>query len=193
VSDKNKKLGNVLCSSTSAPGAKWPPRLWRGDVEERRTKAAYRAAFSLIEVALALMVVSVGILSVLSLFPMGLDQNARAITDSHAGLFADEVMSGLRAYAETNWGGLNETVSFPVAAKGNFQGMPWTEFNGTNIDVNIYTNLGGDIVDHAFRFRLALASNGNIKVATLWVWGGEFGATSAPSIFYEEFFNYKPR
>lgn len=166
---------------------------------ERRTanrRRGSRRAFSLIEVSLALLVVSVGILSVLSLFPMGLDQNARAIADSHAGLFADEVMSGLRACAETNWAGLNGNIVLPVAADAAWGNSATGELDTLfTIRTNIY-KLPDSIVDHALRYQLMLATNGNIKAATLYVWGGEFGATgttSAPSIFYEEFFNYRPQ
>jgi type II secretory pathway pseudopilin PulG len=159
---------------------------------EPRTKAVLYAAFSLIEVTLAMLVVSVGILAVLGLFPLGLDQNARAIADSHAGLFVEEVFSGLRACAETNWDGLSIDTTLSSA---NYPGVGVTRFSGTNMAVhtNVYSNSVTHIVDHALRYRLTLNSNGNIKAAMLCVWDGQFGSTNAaPNVFYQEFFNYKP-
>jgi len=151
--------------------------------------------FSLVEVTLALMVMAIGILSIMSLFPAGLDQNARSIADTHAAFFAEEVFGGLHATAETNWAGL-ANVSLPVAARYDM----WPDVTnqiqvtGTNITTIVYKYTPSAITyeDHALRYRLALTNNGLLKAATLWVWPGEFGSTNDPSIFYAEFFRWKP-
>ena len=62
-----------------------------------------RAAFSLVEVSLALVVVAIGIFGIMSLFPAGLDQNARSIAETHAAFFAEEVFASLRAWADADW------------------------------------------------------------------------------------------
>ena len=183
----------VAASATKAGRSQ---RLCYGGVGTTNRRRGSCRAFSLIEVTLALMVISVGMLSVIGLFPLGLDQNSRAIADTHAALFADEVLSGLRACAADNWAGLDDSVELPVAAE-----IAWINSGTGDLDpgftvpdeivTNIYYVPNG-IVDHAFRFRLNLTSNGNVKAATLWVWSGEFGTTSAPSIFYEEFFKMRP-
>lgn len=154
---------------------------------------AARNAFSLIEVMLALMVISVGMLAILSLFPMSMDQNARAVANSHAALFADELLSGIRACADENWAGLRPTLVLPVAAAEMWGSVSdpilTNRFTGTNVATNIYMTT--NIMNHAIRYRLALVTNGNVKAATLWVWSGQYGSTGAPIVFYAEFFNLK--
>lgn len=56
-----------------------------------------RAAFSLVEVTLALMVMSVGVLAVFSMFPVGLQQAQASNAQSRLAFFAEEVFSSLRA------------------------------------------------------------------------------------------------
>jgi len=150
----------------------------------------WRAAFSLVEVTLALMVMAIGILSIMSLFPAGLDQNARSIADTHAAFFAEEVFGGLQATAETNWLKLDE-FNVPVAAANMWvPAPPNIHVTGSNIWTNSYTL--NPYEDHALRYRLVLTTNGLLKAVTLFVWPGEFGSTNDPSMFYAEFFRWKP-
>ena len=146
--------------------------------------------FSLIEVTLALMVMAIGILSIMSLFPAGLDQNARSIADTHAAFFAEEVFGGLQVCAETNWDGLAD-VQLPVAAFDMWSNMGTNrvQVTGTNVVMNKYEYT---FEDHALRYRLVLTTNGLIKAATLFVWPGEFGTINDPAIFYAEFFRFRP-
>ena len=154
------------------------------------TAGGLRAAFSLVEVTLALMVMAIGILSIMSLFPAGLDQNARSIADTHAAFFAEEVFGGLHAVAETNWAGLAE-AQLPVAASNMWSNMGTNRVHitGTNVVMNKYEYT---YEDHALRYRLVVTTNGLLKKATLFVWPGEFGSINDPSIFYAEFFRWKP-
>lgn len=153
------------------------------------------AAFSLVEVTLALMVMAIGILSIMSLFPAGLDQNARSIADTHAAFFAEEVFAGLQAKAEANWAELAE-AQLPVAATNMWSNMLTNRvhFSGTNMVMNKYEYASGSDTyeDHALRYRLVLTTNGLLKKATLFVWPGEFGTTNDPSMFYAEFFRFRP-
>ena len=148
------------------------------------------SGFSLVEVTLALMVMAIGILSIMSLFPAGLDQNARSIADTHAAFFAEEVFGGLHAVAETNWAGLAE-AQLPVAASDMWDPAPSnTQVTGINFLTNSYQL--DPYEDHALRYRLVVTTNGLLKAATLFVWPGEFGSTNDPSMFYAEFFRFKP-
>ncbi len=160
--------------------------------KERRT-GGLSAAFSLVEVTLALMVMAIGILSIMSLFPAGLDQNARSIADTHAAFFAEEVFGGLQAYAETNWAGLAE-AQLPVSASNMWAAVvPVHATNSTGLATNIYKFPTLPYYeDHALRYRLIVTTNGLLKAATLFVWPGEFGSINDPSIFYAEFFRWKP-
>ena len=150
--------------------------------------------FNLVEISLALMVVAIGLLSVLSLFPAGLDQNVRSVGDTHAALFAGEVLNGLRAHAETNWDGIgNSITNLFVAADStwNNPGELDPHLNNT-IRTNVYRRQSNtNIVDHAFRYRLQITTNDKIKAATLQVWNGQFGSISNPIIFYTEFYKFE--
>lgn len=153
-----------------------------------------RSGFNLVEISLALMVVAIGLLSVLSLFPAGLDQNVRSVGDTHAALFAGEVLNGLRAHAETNWDGIgNSITNLFVAADStwNNPGELDPHLNNT-IRTNVYRRQSNtNIVDHAFRYRLQITTNDKIKAATLQVWNGQFGSISNPIIFYTEFYKFE--
>jgi prepilin-type N-terminal cleavage/methylation domain-containing protein len=147
--------------------------------------------FSLVEISLALMVVGVGMLAILGMFPAGLDQNARSISDTHAAMFAQEVFGALRVNAETNWQEIgNNIIYLPAAASNNWHknyeiGVWLDNIVGTNI----YRHpVNPEIIDHAFRYRITLTTNGMIKSAFLRFWAGEFGQTSSPTVFYSEFF-----
>jgi Tfp pilus assembly protein PilV len=152
------------------------------------------SGFSLVEVTLAMMVMAIGILTIMSLFPAGLDQNLRSIADTHAAFFAEEVFGGLQATAETNWVNL-EDFDVPVAAS-NLWGAPVPP-NVTNTGMYVSTNkyTYNTYEDHAFRYRLVVTNDGASglrKAATLFVWPGEFGSTNDPAVFYAEFFRWKP-
>lgn len=161
-----------------------------------------KAGFSLVEVTLALMVVAVGILSVMSLFPAGLDQNVRSIADTRMAFFAEDVFNGLQAWSQDNWDNLNQ-AEIPVAAADRWEqaaDKAWpTDFKEINgAWPTIWTNNyfiaatpPSEIEKFALRFSYNIITNhprNTIKGVTLFVWSGEFGTTNNPTIFYSEFF-----
>ncbi len=58
--------------------------------------------FSLIETALAVAVVGVGILGVVGLFPAGIEMTRRAVNDTYAAMFAASVIDSIRADVRAN-------------------------------------------------------------------------------------------
>jgi len=147
--------------------------------------------FSLVEISLALLIVAIGMLSILGMFPAGLDQNARSISDTHAALFAGEVFSSLRVRAETNWDAIGNTITYiPAAATNNWSDPVNLDIKLDNaINTNIYRHPDNtNLIDHAFRYRITLATNGLIKSATLCFWPGQYGTANNPTMFYSEFF-----
>ena len=165
----------------------------RTEITERRWKDAFSAGFSLVEVSLALMIVGIGILAILGMFPAGLDQNSRAISDTRAAMFAQEVFGSLRVNAETNWQEIGVSITnLPVAGTNNW----WIPASGgfsNYLDNAVRTNIyrhpdNTNIIDHVFRYRIALATNGMIKSAFIRFWPGEFGSVSNPAMFYAEFY-----
>jgi len=164
--------------------------------------------FSLIEITLALMVVSVGMLAVLSLFPAGLDQNARSKGDSHAALFADDVLGGIRAVIMQNptqakWDSLTNNTppdfqTFPVASETAWAPDDLTPKIDNSLHTNTYRNLTPpNYVDHVLRYQISVSNhNANLKGVYLWVWNGEFGKTTNNAgmpvnccTFYSEYYN----
>ena len=126
------------------------------------------AGFSLVEVTLAVLVVAVGLLSVMALFPDGLRTGKKATDETYAAFFAEEVMNGIKANVLPELAGFDGLEGVQLEAP-NF-GM-WKN-NGQDVIVEvtpneeIYVNkyeieiAGGsepDVVDHALRFRLKIA------------------------------------
>jgi len=153
--------------------------------------------FSLVEISLALLIVAIGMLAILGMFPAGLDQNARSISDTHAALFAGEVFGSLRVHAETNWDGIGSNTILYLSTAGSTNWYNPSSELDTMLDNNIYTNIyrrrqNTNLIDHAFRYRISLTTNGLIKAATLRFWPGEFGTASNPAMFYSEFFRLNP-
>ncbi|MGI6087692.1 MAG: type IV pilus modification PilV family protein [Kiritimatiellia bacterium] len=165
--------------------------------QNRRPQSRIRSGFSLVEITLALMVVAIGILSVMSLFPVGLDQNMRSIADTQMALFADDVFQGLRVWAEDGWTNLDEAIIPPAAKDAWATNAKPFKLTYTNIFTNSYfmpdENTGNSLPHgekYHIRFKPTLTTNAQktVKAVTLHVWSGEFGSTNNPTIFYTEFF-----
>lgn len=89
-----------------------------------KTTRHNKSGFSLVEVALALLVVSVGLIAAVGMLPGGLDNSKKATDETQQALLADYVLNTFRAYAgSTNWQGgaaswhLLPTTSVPVPAQ----------------------------------------------------------------------------
>ena len=63
------------------------------------------SGFSLMEVTLAILLVSVGLLSLFALFPLGLRESEMAIVDTHEAQFAEHVLTAMEGNAAdiTDW------------------------------------------------------------------------------------------
>ncbi len=61
---------------------------------------AGRDGFTLMEVALAILVVAIGVMAVFSLLASGMDSNTKAMADTQATIFADNVFNALSAAAQ---------------------------------------------------------------------------------------------
>ena len=68
-----------------------------------------RGGFTLMEVNVALLLVAVGLMGLLSLFPVGLRQSDQAASDTAQAAFADGVLNAMHANASTvtNWNDWN--------------------------------------------------------------------------------------
>ena len=158
----------------------------------------FRSGFTLIEVALAVLVVAIGLLAVVALFSHGLTASNKAVADTHASMFAGNVFNGLRArsllMAErqtltnktwmqfwTNFVGGTTSITVAAAAPGwsawtNVTliraGGPYTQVFG---NASMHGSGTTGIVNHAFRYRIdawmtnVVASNlVSAKVDSTW-------------------------
>lgn len=73
-----------------------------------------RQGFSLMEVNVALLLVAVGLMGLLSLFPVGLRQSTLATSDTAQAAFVDQVFNAMRANASTvtNWSDWSDDTIF---------------------------------------------------------------------------------
>jgi hypothetical protein len=79
--------------------------------------AKKNTGFSLVEVALAMLVASVGILAVMGLFASSLDTNALATADTQGALFGDYVLNSVRTIASNtnmSWSAIAPGLQIPV-------------------------------------------------------------------------------
>lgn len=144
-----------------------------------------------------MLVVALGILAVLGLFPAGLDQAVRSEEETHAAQFAEEVFAGMRAWAEEY--DFDELLNYelPVSAESVWddESLLANITFTTDIVTNVYRIKvdGGSILNHAFRYRL-IANNlsPNRTAATLYIRSGEFGPFENPMVFYTEIYRFEP-
>jgi type IV pilus modification protein PilV len=172
--------------------------------------------FTLIEVALSIVVVAIGIMAVFSLIGSGLESNRKAISESQAAIFANDVFNSLRSDTQqtnymsnpTNWIGhwtdlKNKTTNITVAASTNWLGQYNVYADGTVYSM-VFTNApvhGGtaltNIVNGGLQYRLNVdgptsygGSSERVSVR-LYVWDGIYAQADLNKalVFYSEFNN----
>ena len=160
--------------------------------------------FSLVEVNLAVMLVALGLLVLFSLFPAGLNQGERAHSDTQSALFANYVMSTIRARtAEFSWtyfGGGATGTSFLDPGPTFMQANNFRDAVLNPVGYSVY-DTGTNEVANAIEFpsgsgnwlKYMLAidpvknpdptiENKRLWAVNLWVWGGRYGPTD-PGLF----------
>ena len=139
------------------------------------------SGFTLIEITLALLVVSTGILAIMSVFISGMDQGRRSTVEDRMASFGEVVMAGVRHNAERDWTNFADyaitpalgdlwsagfriktpsstTVDHEIFAPGDYGG-PGTNFLASAVFTN--TAVTG-MADHAFRYTIIIT---NVVVA----------------------------
>lgn len=167
-----------------------------------KTMRRGRRGFTLIEVAMAMLVVSVGIMAAFAMFPQGLDQGKAAVEDTQAAQFAEWVFDGYRGLSTRYAWSLWPTAPVQLPGAANFNSAQTTPWVRASVNSNIVTvfrafrqvsqsTAGIDAREIALRYNLAL-DRGNRSVGlTLRVWPGEYGNTDATNavMFYTEILN----
>lgn len=122
-----------------------------------KMKKKQKAGFTLMEVAIAVAVVVVGVMSLFALISGGLNSSAKAIADTHAAMFANDVFSGLRAKSldiseegvagawEQFWDDFqNSVTNISVAAPDAWYGQTFTTLVRPIRTINIPLSVFGD-------------------------------------------------
>jgi type II secretory pathway pseudopilin PulG len=165
------------------------------------------AGFVMLELALSVLVIAIGVLALFGLFRLSTDTVEQTQADTRAALFAQEVMSGLRAESERRlsscstsetweafWDDMTNGYGIPVACGGpvGVWADPSLAVVAGEYTTNSYTNVAvhagiiTNIVSHSLRYRLDITATNttplpywtNRILATLYVWDGLYGSTS---------------
>ena len=170
--------------------------------------ASHNHGFTLVEIALALLVFSLGVLSVFLLFGRALDRESDALSYTRMALFGDSVLEALQAKSEyltetasSNewsqfWEDLSDGQTQVVCAAAFSNGVWGSEMSvegGGEVRTNIYYSYplphidgsGTGVLSHSIRYRMTVdlfdfVTNRVKDLASikLRVWEGEYGGES---------------
>ena len=152
-------------------------------------KLEIKNGFSLIEVNLAIFVVSIGLLTLFALFPAGLKEGEAGHADTQTALFADYVLATARsevlAVDAANWDSFVYNSILPsgiIVGNGNPTDDPESiEFPGSS---GLYVRYYLDFAD----------VSPNFYGVRLWVQSGQYGTTDldefkeSAELYYTEIF-----
>lgn len=151
-----------------------------------------KKGFTLIEISLAILIISVGVLSVIGLTGAALDTSKRMNDDLNAISFSDMVFGYFNSL--TNWNEIPPDVSFPVdipdydggtyrlESSGQFENIVAPRFAG-NADITTYTV--------TYRIQAEEPVSGELKTLDIDVWPG-YSEEGRPRKFHTEFYNWAP-
>lgn len=164
-----------------------------------------RSGFSLVEVALALLVASVGLMAVMGMFPASLDLSKKSQDDTQFSLFAEEILNGVRALASSTnipWSSIDSTIRIPVSGEqestATSRNYLWDNAKSTRyvqagtqaspLQVfSLRTLQNPDIEEVVLRYRLTITDvSSEIKRAVLMVVPGPGGSTTDEQVYMTE-------
>lgn len=148
------------------------------------------AGFSLAEISLALLVVSIGMLGLFALFPAGIQMSKSAVDDTRSALFAEAVFNGLRAKArETAWNQVDNITLDAVAGDMWKNTGTLVVRQDSVINTLLYEPYDASYTDYAVRYQLTFADASPARKAVrLEVLPGEGGGKAI--YYYMELFNH---
>lgn len=161
--------------------------------------AVKQDGFTLIEIALALLVASIGLMGILGLFPAGLQMSKSAVDETQAALFAETVLNGVRAQAATSrWDRIRNGIDLPAPTPDVWNNPDQLRVRPTgNSFATLHYETPGSMSgggsayrDFSIRYRLQIVDiDGLRKAVYLDVMPGEFG-NSVTNEFYMELYNH---
>ncbi len=124
-------------------------------------QASRPAGFTLVEIALAMLVISVGIVAILGLFPSGLEAGRRAENETRIALFAEDVLQGYKALSTVRpWAGLaSDDLLLP--GQDLWDGNLEVGDTGGQWEIIEFYPWDGEIPDYELRYRLEIEPVGN--------------------------------
>ncbi len=160
----------------------------------------------MVEVALALLILSIGVLTMIGLMSGGLDMSKTAVDYTQTSIFASDVLEGVRhtAYngSPTNgaskfWQNLQSSLALKPVAAGIFDSDTQAQIIKRYTTYTRYFNSYQTNVDFACRYRLDITQypgqSGNlvdqVAAVKLDVINGLYGAATTQS-FYTELFQF---
>ncbi len=166
-----------------------------------RKKSNSRAGFNLVEIALAIFVLSLGLLAVFGLFPHGLGMADIARQETQSGMFADYVFGALRAVAaDADWTDENFDFQTDISFYSPYIQVDdtdnhWVEHHDPGdpedaILVYFPRHKERDRHETYVRYTLSLESTGaHVGTALLTVWPGRAGEQNHK--YYTEFYGFR--
>ena len=153
-----------------------------------------REGFTLVEIALALLVVAIGIVSIMGLFPAGLQSNQQAIEETRVAMFAEDVLNGVKSFIEeTPWADVPDelrTGGVQLVGSGVFNSLPEDVTVSTGSDattIRFTSTLSPE--EYVLRYFLELRELQSRYEITLQVWPNGHGPLSAGFVFETEVYH----
>jgi competence protein ComGC len=153
----------------------------------------HRKAFTLIEVNLAILLIATGVLVLLALFPLGLKESEEGIMDTHEGMFAGHVLSGMEgnALSMTNWSDWANMDDFQQKIDNGIDAIQSGQWRtGQVVTEDPWPQNG----TRAIRYQLTVIPDGGSDnrayTATLRVKSGKYGVFDDMAHYYVTKFAY---
>lgn len=162
------------------------------------------SGFSLIEIILAMVVIGIGAITILGLFPSGMKANKASIDETEASIFAEETFGMYRTLLRNStnlWSSIENLNEDDAPAAKNKE--LWKDASDliaipdNNINTVKFQRKDREGNDHTLRYQFeidALASDhsGRTKTMKLWIWPNEFGDSPQTNalFFYSTIYNH---
>lgn len=147
----------------------------------------FKKGFSMMEILLALLVVSIGVVAMIGLLSSSLDGSAKAHDDLHVVSFADMVFN--YCHSATNWDDIatEGTIRLP-----DYSGVDQTITIGSvaRFDCEVPNNEGVITKIYTLSYLLNIEKFSHTKELSLRIWPG-FSTNATERIFYTEIYNRK--
>jgi prepilin-type N-terminal cleavage/methylation domain-containing protein len=145
----------------------------------------HRRGFSLIEVTLALLVVGVGLVALLGLFPVGLRESGLATADTTQSIFANGILNAIHA----NAGEITDPASWMDPSLTAFTAgirIPNITAGGVQTIIDAY-GISNNIIRYQLEIGFVAGYSNIIRYAAIRVSENRYSDISRNPVYYTEF------